>query len=187
MNIAVRLDAQANAETARFTAADYLRLADTGVLKDVRIELVRGELIKMMPSGFAHGEANVTVAVKLVPAYRGRAGVASDLMVRVGPDTIRAVDIAVVKPDAARRGAVGAADLLLAVEVAVSSAKRDLIEKRAEYAAAGIPTYWVVDPEAEVTYVFSDPQDGDYRGEAQVRFDEPLTLPVVGGAIIIAE
>lgn len=187
MNIAVRLAPDTEAETARFTVADYVRMVESGAFDDVPAELVRGELVKMMPGWFAHGEANAMLIALLFPVFRDTASVAADLIVKVGVDTVRAIDVAVVKPDVPRRGVVDASDVLLAVEVAVSSARRDLVDKRAEYAAAGIPTYWVVDPEAQITHVFSDPQNEEYQGEEQVRFDQPLTLPMLGGTITIAE
>ena len=38
------------------------------------------------------------------------------------------------------------------------SRKRDLVEKRAEYAAAGIPEYWIVDPDLETVTVLTLPE-----------------------------
>jgi Uma2 family endonuclease len=187
MNFAVRIDPEPDVESARFTVADYEQMMESDVFADMRVELVRGELVKMMPGGFAHGESNATLIALLYPAFRGVARIAAGLAVRVGPDTVRGPDVAVVTSDVPRRGVVDAAQVLLAVEIAVSSARRDLIEKRGEYAAAGIPTYWVVDPDAAIVHVFSDPRDGDYAAASEVRFDQPLALPVVGGAITIAE
>ena len=52
----------------------------------------------------------------------------------------------------------------IAVEVvsdAASDRKRDLVTKRAEYAAAGVPEYWVVDPAERQVLVLSL-RDGEY-------------------------
>ena len=43
---------------------------------------------------------------------------------------------------------------------------RDLVEKRREYAAAGIPEYWIVDPRpGHRCIAVLTLEDGEYRGE----------------------
>ena len=67
-----------------------------------------------------------------------------------GDDHDRLPDHVVVRPDAPPRdGYPLAEDILLLGEVVSPdrrSVARDHIEKRAEYAAAGVPEYWIVDP-----------------------------------------
>jgi len=53
-------------------------------------------------------------------------------------------------------------EIALIVEVADSSLAFDLGEKRAKYASAGIPEYWVVDVQANVFHVFRNPSGGGY-------------------------
>ena len=48
------------------------------------------------------------------------------------------------------------------------------------------PVYWVVDVNARVVHVMSDPQDGVYSRREVVRFDEPLAIPGSDAAIILA-
>lgn len=67
------------------------------------------------------------------------------------PATVRAPDLVVVTRAAFDRvadagGLLNAADVLLAVEVlSPGSVRTDSVIKRAEYADAGIPHYWIVD------------------------------------------
>ncbi|MCU0270282.1 MAG: Uma2 family endonuclease [Acidimicrobiales bacterium] len=53
----------------------------------------------------------------------------------------------------------------LAVEVAVSSLRRDLNAKARHYAAAGVREYWVIDPSADAGVLLRHvrPVDGAYR------------------------
>lgn len=51
---------------------------------------------------------------------------------------------------------------LLVVEVAVSTVELDR-RKASIYAGAGIPEYWLVEPEAARVTVFRQPQDGAYQ------------------------
>ncbi len=65
----------------------------------------------------------------------------------------------------------------LAVEIGVSSAPYDRTVKRADYAAAGFPEYWLIEPRAQLVRVFRAPLDGEY-GEAFLRrAGQALALP----------
>ena len=57
------------------------------------------------------------------------------------------------------------ADLCVEV-VSPDDPQRDLLEKRREYAAAGVPEYWIVDPrDDQRTVTVLRLTDGEYRGE----------------------
>jgi Uma2 family endonuclease len=65
--------------------------------------------------------------------------------------------------------------VLLVVEVlSPSNAKTNLLLKRHEYAAGGIPLYWIVDPERETLTVLTLDGSGErYVESAVVRPGEP--------------
>ena len=54
-----------------------------------------------------------------------------------------------------RFGLVRESDVLWAVEVSVTSRRKDLTIKRTAYAASGIPHYWVFDAERRGVWLFS--------------------------------
>lgn len=95
-------------------------------------------------------------------------------------------DLFVAHESAMDRGgaALHPGDVLLVVEViSPSNAGRDLVLKRHEYAAAGIPLYWLVEPRKQtLTVLVNGP--GGYREQATVATGEiyrgeqpfPLTL-----------
>jgi Uma2 family endonuclease len=75
--------------------------------------------------------------------------VMSGYKVRVGPDQLREPDILFIK--AAHMSGIGKqyckkVDLAMEV-VSEDNREHDLVTKRDEYARAGIPEYWIVDPE----------------------------------------
>lgn len=89
----------------------------------------------------------------------------------------------------ARRGALGqpgltkASDVLLVVEIVSPSSKHmDTKIKPLEYADAGIPNFWLVDPRPPVTATVYHLVDGDYeesqRAEGTFTVDEPCPLTV---------
>ncbi|MFI9561332.1 Uma2 family endonuclease [Nonomuraea endophytica] len=66
------------------------------------------------------------------------------------------------------------ADILLAVEVVSPSTRaRDRTFKTAEYAKAGIPTYWRIEPEALYVYTL---EDGSYAGPEVYKAGEVAQL-----------
>lgn len=56
----------------------------------------------------------------------------------------------------------GPADLVVEI-VSPESKRRDRVEKRAEYEAAGIPEYWLVDPEVRTLTFFQLDDEGRYH------------------------
>lgn len=97
-------------------------------------------------------------------------------------------DLFVARESAVDRGgaALDPADVLLVVEViSPSNAGRDLVLKRHEYAAAGIPLYWLVEPRKQTLTVLLNGAGG-YREQVVLptgdvyRAEQPfsLTLPL---------
>ncbi len=80
------------------------------------------------------------------------------LWVRTLPDAIREPDVVYVKPEriVGLHEPSNAADLVVeVVSPGKEARKRDLEEKRNEYAQAGISEYWIVDPETETVTVLA--------------------------------
>jgi len=79
------------------------------------------------------------------------------LRVRLWPGTFREPDIVFLHADHADRETPefwNGADLVIEV-VSPSKPEHDLVTKRQEYALAGIPEYWIVNPEAQTIAVLS--------------------------------
>lgn len=174
-------------DTVPFTAEDFLHMLELGAFEDMRAELAGGVIEKMMPADWSHGEVNARLIGLLFPLVRAagaRAGV--DVVIRIDDMTVRAFDIAVVRPGVAPVKALTGDQVLLAVEVADTTHGRDLGAKRVEYGAAGIPIYWVVDLVKNVTHVFRlDSAQQAYREPEKIPFDQPLDVAGLGGSITI--
>lgn len=170
-----------------FTSDDFLRMLELGAFEDMRAELVRGEIQKMMPAEWTHGELTLRVGALIFPlAKQTGARVGTDVIIRIDALTTRAFDLVVVRPDAAPHKALRGDEVLFAVEVAETTHKRDLGEKREEYGAAGIPGYWVVDSVARVTHCFVLDASGSAYGPAEIiPFGAPMQVPGLPGSITI--
>jgi Uma2 family endonuclease len=177
---------QASDTCTGFTAREFLGMLEVGAFDDMRVELVGGMIEKMLPAFMNHGEANVSVAAKLVAAYGGTAyRIGSDLIIGIDDSTVRAADIAVAEPSLEGDRPARGDELLLAVEIAETTLPRDIGSKRADYARAGIRNYWIVDLKAKAVHVMSAPEGDDYQQVRVVRFGEPLAVPETNQTITI--
>lgn len=159
-------------------------MLDLGSFEDMRVELAGGVIEKMAPAHGEHARHNFELGLKLVDALGRGAVIATDLALVVDSETVRGVDIAVAHAQFSDGPAHGA-DILLAIEIAETTLSRDLGAKAADYARAGIETYWVVDLVGHVVHVMTEPSDGGFAKREVVRFGENLAVPG-SDAIIVA-
>ncbi|HEY2880837.1 MAG TPA: Uma2 family endonuclease, partial [Pirellulales bacterium] len=89
--------------------------------------------------------------------------------VHLGPDNYRQPDIVYFRPDRINQGQEYPELVDLAMEIVSADAKsqkRDYEEKRMVYAAAGIPEYWIIDPQTQtVTVLALDGKEYRIHGE----------------------
>jgi len=174
------------AAPARFTAAEFLRMAELGAFNDMKVELDHGELVRMNPPHGAHASMQARVIVELVRAAGGSGLIImGEVGVDLGEDTIRAFDAALVESGAELNCLLRVEDIRVGIEIAVASIDYDLGPKMRDYAAAGVSTYWVVDLRNRTIHVASDPQDGEYREVRTVSFGKPLAIPGSGETITL--
>jgi Uma2 family endonuclease len=148
------------APTHPFTVAEYYRMAETGILTpDVRVELLDGQIVDMLPIGPFHSDANSRLHEQFLIVGKGRWIVRSQSPVRLSDDSEPQPDIALVKPRVGGYAAnhPQAADVFLLVEVADSSMRFDREEKLPAYARAGIVEYWLLNLVQRVVEVYRDP------------------------------
>ncbi len=175
--------------TRRFTADEVWHMVEIGLLgEDEPYELIDGELLYVSPASPPHVNVVADLTTKLVLAY------GEGYRVRVGgpvagiADSIPEPDLAVI-PTALisddRRAVSG--EMLLVVEVSVTSARRD-IRKGGIYAAAGVPEYWRIDVDGRVVHVHRRPRaDGTWEEATEIGPDGMLPLPGITGAIAVAD
>ena len=155
----------------RITAEDYHRMGAAGVLApDARVELIDGEVIDMAPVGSRHWGTVSRLDHLLQPAVGRRALVAVQSSLRLGPHSEPQPDIALVKrrDDFYSKALPTAADTLLVIEVADSTARYDREIKLPLYARHGIGELWIVDLDANLLRMFSAPRGDDYLQSSNI-------------------
>jgi len=135
----------------RMSWEEYLELRVEG-----KAEWVDGEVVVSPPANVGHGEitAELVFAIKsALPDLR----VGTDIGVWLPRNRLRGPDLMGV-PATAPRGTGFLEDVpIFVVEIlSPSTRSEDLLRKGPEYAAAGIASYWVVDPQGRSIEVFTN-------------------------------
>ena len=172
------LPAQTAAPTRRrFTVEEYCAMAEAGILAaDERVELLDGEIFVMPPIGPPHEDGTTRLSRDLILRLGDRAWVRVQNSVRLNDYGLPEPDIAVVRfRDDYHRNRPTPADVLLVIEVADSSLRRDRELKLPHYAAAGIPEVWIANVPARQVEAFHDPVDGVYQNRRIVPADGQIS------------
>jgi Uma2 family endonuclease len=144
------------------TVAEYLEI---GEIEPGYSELVEGRLLMSPSPTFRPSRAGSKLWASLDAQLPAGCVAVADIDVDLqlgppdGPGTVRRPDVVVMTRTAPHRidregGVLRASDVLLAVEILSPGSRRmDHVMKRAEYADAGIPHYWILDPEEPTSLV----------------------------------
>jgi Uma2 family endonuclease len=141
-----------------------LRAEDVLTMGDQRVELVKGELLQMTPTGMEHGGIVSTLTV-LVGGYvrahqLGRTyGAETGVILTRDPDTVRAPDLMFIAAARLKEHGdlAGFSDLVpdLAIEVVSPHDYWGAVEEKvAEYLAAEVRLVWVVSPKTKSVHVY---------------------------------
>lgn len=169
-------------EHFRLRLSDVELLQRAGVLDGRKVELIEGVLIAVSPQLRLHSYVKNEMTRrfwKALDALQSPLSAETEVTVEITPETAPEPDIALTDAPIGD-GYVPVASVALAIEVADSSLRRDLGEKRDIYAAAGVPEYWVVDVNGARVHRFAGTRDGVYRAEAPIPLAgelRSLTMP----------
>ena len=151
----------------RFSVDKYHELIQSGVLdEDAPVELLEGWLVEKMSKNPPH-----TLATNLVRRFLESAGIAGTFVNLQEPITLSTSepepDLCLIRGvirDYAKRHPYPA-DVVLVVEVADTSLKRDSTWKKRVYASAGIEQYWILNLEMRQLEVYTEPMIEAYTSQ----------------------
>ena len=173
----------------KFTVDEYYRMAEVGILRpDERVELIDGEIIRMVPIGEPHAVGVDNLTLPFAEIARGH------FIVRVqGP--IRLTSGSELNPDVVLlhlrqgnyiNGHPGPDDVILVIEVSDTTLAYDRGEKLNLYAEANIPETWIMNLVEDCIESFTQPGPDGYAQHAIYRRGDtisPSTLPDVEFAV----
>lgn len=167
---------------ADFTADDLDAMPDDGR----RYELVDGQLLVTPSPTLRHQSVSTELLFRLRLAVPpGLRVLSAPMDVRLGPRLQVQPDLLVVR-DEGLEGARVESVPLLAVEIASPGTRsRDRVLKRNAYEAAGIASYWLVDPRGPAITVL-ERREGRYEQVAIVEGDQPWTAELPYRVTVVA-
>jgi Uma2 family endonuclease len=152
--------------TRKFTVEEYEKMATEGIIKpDEKVELIRGEIIKMSPMGTRHAAG----IARLTQLFSRKFG---DLILLGVQNPIRLNNNSQPEPDLSllipRSDFYVAAypcpqDIYLIIEVSDSTLDYDRYTKISLYAEANIKEVWIVNLKEECLEVYRHPLQGSYQ------------------------
>ena len=177
-------------EIRRFSASEVLQMVNAGIVsEDEPLELINGRLVHVVPQGPEHSTLTTRLRGLLLAAYRDQAVIVrEEKPLAVDEYSLPEPDLAVVRGVTADYAAAhpAASDVVLAVEVAVTSGDRDRGEKLPTYATSGIAQVWIVDAPARRVEVYTEPQtDGRYRCVRLLAPGDDIELPSAEASVAV--
>jgi Uma2 family endonuclease len=172
------------ATAKRFTITEYHRLADLDFFaEDDRVELIKGEIIKMAAKGRPHSVCNTRLYRELFKLLEEKATIRGQEPIIIN-DSEPEPDLTIVKntPDDYFLNHPIPSDIFLIIEVADSSLKYDQEVKLFLYSEAGISDYWIFNLMDYYLECYSDPYQDlqgkfGYRHKSIILPNESVKLP----------
>ena len=165
-------------------------MLEAGVLHDDEpLEFLEGELIVMVPQGPVHAGLAAYIHHCLEGAYGPGFHVRDHSPVVAGRDSLPEPDVAVARGGMRDylKSHPGPKQVPLVVEI---SASRRLVDRKKAriYAAAGFPTYWIVDVDARRLEVRSEPTpDGQYSSTQLLAEGASAAIPETTQTLLVSE
>ena len=159
-----------------FTVAEILRMQDAGIIaEDENFELIEGEIVPMQAKTHVHELLKSALNIAIARALPENLWMGVETTIYLSPNTFVEPDL-VVYPKGIKLEEVKGSDILLAVEVALTSLPYDRGLKAQLYARHGFNELWVIDAARRVTFVHHRPQGEGCDSVTERGPDEALTV-----------
>ena len=142
-----------------FTADDIWRMQDAGIIDDAEgFELIEGDIVMMQSKNAPHERIKLALVRALSRTLPDSLQLGVETSLVLADKSILEPDLSVfpMMDSTSARGP----DVLLAIEVATTTPRKDLKLKAALYAKYGVRECWVIDTRTLTTTVHKTPVDG---------------------------
>lgn len=186
MNVAATTAAEGFPRRA-FTVEDISRMIEAGIIhEDEKFELVEGEIVMMASKGIAHERIKSALNIALVRALPDHLTMGVEVTLRLTNTIMLEPDIAVFPKELFKKSSAGFAQLdpgeaYLVIEVAVSSLAYDKGLKARIYARHRVREFWVIDANAGITWIHTDPSGDEWSSVKKCGPQDMLTTPALPG------
>lgn len=160
-------------ERRAFTAADIFKMQDLGIIDDAEdFELIDGDIVMMQSKNAPHERIKLALVRGLSKALPDELQLGVETSLVLAERSILEPDLSIfpMMDSTSVRGP----QVLLAIEVATTTLRKDLRLKAALYARYGVREYWVIDTTDLRTTVHKAPVDGAWTSVEIVPAETPL-------------
>lgn len=168
----------------QLTAAEYLRMVDTGVFgEQEHLELIEGLLCQKLPCSEVQARLIQTLGALIFPRLSSQHLLRVRLPLQLGELSVPEPDLAIVSWDEGARRDSHPRHALLVIEVARGSLREDRTTKGMLYAHHGIAEFWLVDAEQQRVEVYRQPdaESSAYSERTTSQASDLLTCLAVPG------
>ena len=159
-----------------FTVAEILRMQDAGIIsEDENFELIEGEIVPMHAKTHVHELIKSALNIAFARALPEHVWLGVETTIYLSANTFVEPDL-VAYPRGVRLEEVKGADILLAVEVALTSLDYDRGLKARLHARHGVNELWVIDAARRFACVHRKPEGGVWGSIVERGPDEALTM-----------
>ena len=164
-----------------FTVAEILRMQDAGIIsEDENFELIEGEIVPMQAKTHIHEIIKSALTIGVVRALPDQLWVGIETTIYLSPNTFVEPDLAIY-PKGIKLEEVKGSDILLAIEVALTSLAYDRGLKAQLYARHGVNELWVIDAVQRRTFVHSGPGLQGWRTVVELGPNDALVSTALPG------
>jgi Uma2 family endonuclease len=141
-----------------FTVKEVLRMQEAGIISDdENFELIEGEIVPMQAKTHVHELIKSTLNFGLVRAMPDHLWLGVESTMYLSKNTFVEPDL-VIYPKGIKLEQVKGADIVLAIEVALTSLAYDRVLKAQLYARHNVRELWVIDAKERRTHIHTGPQ-----------------------------
>ena len=150
----------------RLSTAEYRRIIEEGILRPGdRVELIEGEMLLMPPTSNDHTWGVTRLNRLFMRHEAGNFVLQTQSTIHLAEGFSPDPDFILLQPreDDYRNPPATARDVLLVIEVSISSLRYDLQQKARLYAQAMVPELWVLDVPGRTLHQLRNPGASGYR------------------------
>ncbi len=164
-----------------FTVDEILRMQEAGIIsEDENFELIEGEIVPMRAKSHVHELIKSALNMAIVPAIPKGLWLGIETSIYLAKKTFVEPDL-VIYPRGLKLESVKGSDIVLAIEVALTTLAYDRGLKSRLYAKHGFQEFWVVDAAARRTYVHSAPSGKTWTKTSERGPEDELNHPALPG------
>ncbi len=164
-----------------FTVDEILRMQEAGIISDdENFELIEGEIVPMQAKTHVHELIKSALNIALVRALPDRLWLGVESTMYLSKNTFLEPDL-VVYPRGIKLEEVKGTDIVLAIEVALTSLAYDRGLKAQLYARYGVRELWVIDANQRRAYAHTAPKAGAWERIAEYGPEDALTCSAIPG------